>query len=133
MNQREKLSRSKAWLAGYKAFSAKEYAEGNDPRCPHEQGTPEGDEWVKGYAEAEQEYINPVEPAPEISEEEDRAGFHEAAFLAALTGLCANPVITGIHRDAVYTVETARKAADAALDAYPFITDDNQLKKGTTQ
>lgn len=72
-------------------------------------------------------------PAPEVSEEEDRAGFHEAAFLAALQGLCANPAFVPYPGKQVHTVEAARKLADAALDQYPFITDDEQLTKGKTQ
>lgn len=72
-------------------------------------------------------------PAPKISEEEDRAGFHEAAFLAALTGLCANSNTAGHLTAPQALVSKAKGVADAALDAYPFITDDTQLKKGNTQ
>lgn len=89
------------------------------------------------------DYPSNIEIAPEVSEEEDRAGFHEAAFLAALQGLCANPhttkdAVERYKRDremrpAELLVEAARTAADAALDQYPFIADETQLKKGNTQ
>lgn len=88
------------------------------------------------------DYPSNIEIAPEVSEEEDRAAFHEAAFLCALQGLCANHVYAKAaesfarergERARHSVVRAARSIADAALDQYPFITDDEQLTKGKTQ
>lgn len=79
-------------------------------------------------------YPSVVTVSKDAADKAKRDRFYEAAFLAALQGVCANPHMT---KDAVerykrdremrpveLLVEAARTAADAALDQYQFITDD---------
>lgn len=90
-------------------------------------------------------YVYPsfVTVSKDAADKAKRDRFHEAAFLAALQGLCANPHVTkaavdkymsdGKEQPRVYLAKSAKDAADAALDQYPFITDDEQLTKGKTK
>lgn len=86
-------------------------------------------------------YPYSVTVSKDAADKAKRDLFHEAAFLAALQGLCANPAyrmdlkaIRSVRRNMQSaTVAIALLYADAALDQYPFITDDTQLKKGNTK
>ena len=78
-------------------------------------------------------YPSFVTVSKDAADKAKRDRFHEAAFLAALQGLCANPHMTAEVATPARLVATSRRVSDAALDQYPFITDDEQLTKGKTQ
>ena len=89
-------------------------------------------------------YPSSVTVSKDAADKAKRDRFHEAAFFAALTGLCANPWFAERALDVQtrhigkvpvedQTVRTAVGIANAAIDQYPFITDDEQLTKGKTQ
>lgn len=72
---------------------------------------------------------HPDEEPETLEELKDR--LHGDVFVAAIQGFCTYHGVHGCSESKL--VATALEVADRAADKYPFITEDNQLKKGNTQ